>query len=119
MVLQQPQRGDVYPYEGVLRNGVWYAVCRYCRALVPLGRPAEGLVNAAEYAAHLADEHPLAAAPTSEEEARCPACGDYMSYCQGHGPQGDPEGYRRLRLHDMGNHHLCDPRACEEAPRDE
>lgn len=37
----------------------------------------------------------------------CPACGDSIDYCQGHGEIGDPWGYRVLRLHDDGDHSLC------------
>lgn len=37
----------------------------------------------------------------------CPACGDHIDYCQGHGPMGDPQGYAVIRLHDDGIHSLC------------
>jgi hypothetical protein len=51
-----------------------------------------------------------------EHEAEgCPACGEYTSYCQGHGEIGDPEGYARLQLHDMGSHGSCHPIGCEDA----
>lgn len=39
--------------------------------------------------------------------ARCPACGDAIDYCQGHGEIGDPSGYRILQRHDNGDHVLC------------
>lgn len=47
------------------------------------------------------------------EPPRCPACGDYIDYCQGHGEIGDPEGRLTLNLHDIGNHLRCNPKACE------
>ena len=40
-------------------------------------------------------------------EPRCPACGEFIDYCQGHGPMGDPQGYAVLRLHDDDIHSLC------------
>jgi hypothetical protein len=30
-------------------------------------------------------------------ESRCPACGDFIDYCQGHGEIGDPEGYAIIK----------------------
>ena len=39
----------------------------------------------------------------------CPACGDHIDYCQGHGLMGDPQGYAVIRLHDDDNHELCHP----------
>jgi hypothetical protein len=48
--------------------------------------------------------------------ARCPACGDVIDYCQGHGEMGDPAGFAILAAHDDGNHHECHPDGCEEAP---
>ena len=45
----------------------------------------------------------------------CPACGDHIDYCQGHGPMGDPQGYAVTRLHDDGVHSLCHPASdCRE-----
>jgi len=46
--------------------------------------------------------------------ARCPACGDVVDYCMGHGEIGDPDGYRRLVLHDYGEHVECHPDGCTE-----
>ena len=39
--------------------------------------------------------------------AHCPACGDPMDYCQGHGPIGDPAGAAILDAHDNGDHSDC------------
>jgi hypothetical protein len=50
------------------------------------------------------------------DESRCPACGQPIDYCQGHGESGDPEGFRILQQHDAGNHADCDPEGCDEAP---
>lgn len=54
---------------------------------------------------------------TSESEGydpRCPACGDPIDYCQGHGVMGDPEGFVILALHDEGDHSRCHERGCDE-----
>ena len=32
-----------------------------------------------------------------EMESVCPACGEPIDYCQGHGEIGDPEGYAILK----------------------
>lgn len=45
----------------------------------------------------------------------CPACGDPIDYCQGHGEIGDPWGYAILRRHDTGEHGDCHPNACNES----
>ena len=44
-------------------------------------------------------------------DARCPACGDWIDYCQGHGEIGDPFGADILKLHDLGQHQDCHPDA--------
>ena len=46
----------------------------------------------------------------------CPACGDPIDYCQGHGEIGDPAGFAILMAHDDGDHSGCHPDGCEEAP---
>lgn len=48
---------------------------------------------------------------------RCPACGDVIDYCQGHGESGDPAGFAILAAHDDDDHSECHPDGCEEAPR--
>ena len=53
------------------------------------------------------DEDPEGSSPT------CPACGDYIEYCQGHGEMGDPSGANILRLHDEDNHTLCVGEDCD------
>ena len=40
-------------------------------------------------------------------ESRCPACGDVIDYCQGHGEIGDPQGFAILQAHDDGDHSGC------------
>lgn len=40
-------------------------------------------------------------------QSQCPACGDYVDYCTGHGQIGDPEGFRVLEQHDAGDHTDC------------
>lgn len=45
----------------------------------------------------------------------CPACGDPIDYCTGHGTIGDPIGARILAQHDEGDHGDCDPRGCDDA----
>lgn len=41
------------------------------------------------------------------EFAICPACGNPIDYCQGHGPMGDSQNYAILQLHDDDIHHMC------------
>jgi hypothetical protein len=55
---------------------------------------------------------PEVAADESEPVAHCPACGDPIDYCQGHGEIGDPEGRRILTQHDLGFHSECHPLGC-------
>lgn len=38
---------------------------------------------------------------------RCPACGDWTDYCQGHGTLGDPSGAAVLDRHDNDDHSMC------------
>lgn len=45
----------------------------------------------------------------------CPACGEPIDYCQGHGEIGDPEGHAVLVAHEEGQHALCNPLGCEVA----
>lgn len=50
----------------------------------------------------------------NEYMAVCPACGQAIDYCQGHGEIGDPDGFAILRMHDNEDHSECDPAAeCE------
>jgi hypothetical protein len=44
-------------------------------------------------------------------EYHCPACGDLIDYCQGHGEIGDPDGAGILDLHDQDMHGRCHPRS--------
>lgn len=53
---------------------------------------------------------------SAHAEPRCPACGDPIDYCLGHGEIGDPYGWSLLQLHDQGNHAHCSPMGCDEAP---
>jgi hypothetical protein len=46
---------------------------------------------------------------------RCPACGDLIDYCQGHGTIGDPRGAAILESHDNGEHRDCHPDGCDDA----
>lgn len=46
----------------------------------------------------------------------CPACGQPIDYCQGHGESGDPAGFEILTMHDDEDHRFCDPRGCDDAP---
>ena len=41
------------------------------------------------------------------DEAVCPACGQAISYCPGHGESGDPVGHAILKAHDNDDHGLC------------
>lgn len=53
--------------------------------------------------------------PEEEYVSRCPACGDVIDYCQGHGEIGDPAGRAILDAHDDGDHSGCHPEGCDEA----
>lgn len=46
-----------------------------------------------------------------EVEAACPACGERIDYCQGHGSIGDPLGASILASHDDDDHRRCHPDA--------
>lgn len=48
-------------------------------------------------------------------DAACPACGQPIDYCQGHGPSGDPAGFAILQAHDDDDHSRCHPEGCDEA----
>lgn len=37
----------------------------------------------------------------------CPACGQPIDHCQGHGVIGDPWGWEILNNHDQGKHDQC------------
>lgn len=54
----------------------------------------------------------------TDAEARCPACGEPISYCQGHGESGDPDGFDTLRRHDDGDHTDCHQDGCDDAGED-
>ena len=41
----------------------------------------------------------------------CPACGEIIGYCLGHGELGDPDGAAILDAHDDGIHDVCHPKA--------
>lgn len=45
----------------------------------------------------------------------CPACGNPIDYCQGHGEIGDPEGRRIIEQHDKDDHRDCQPQGCSDA----
>jgi hypothetical protein len=50
------------------------------------------------------------------DDPRCPACGDPIDYCSGHGDIGDPDGAAILAAHDDDDHSRCHPNGCEDAP---
>lgn len=47
----------------------------------------------------------------AEIESGCPACGEPIDYCPGHGEIGDPAGQAILSAHDKGEHGECSPYA--------
>lgn len=55
-------------------------------------------------------------ASSYDHEPHCPACGEHIDYCQGHGIIGDADGARRIAQHDDGDHSDCHPAGCGEAP---
>lgn len=40
-------------------------------------------------------------------EPLCPACGQPIDYCQGHGRIGDPVGYHIMLRHEYADHTQC------------
>lgn len=48
-----------------------------------------------------------------ELDAPCPACGNPLDYCSGHGLIGDPAGFEILVAHEDGNHYGCHPDGCD------
>lgn len=50
-----------------------------------------------------------------EDHPACPACGQFIDYCAGHGDMGDPYGASVLDDHDNGAHHGCHPAGCDVA----
>jgi hypothetical protein len=60
-----------------------------------------------------ADEDPGEANETYV--SRCPCCGEYIDYCQGHGEIGDPAGFAILAAHDDDDHSGCNPAGCDVA----
>jgi hypothetical protein len=46
-----------------------------------------------------------------EHASHCPACGEVIDYCQGHGDLGDPTGHRILLAHTDDDHAQCHPLA--------
>lgn len=42
----------------------------------------------------------------------CPACGERIDHCLGHGMVGDPHAYLVLTQHDSGDHSDCHPLGC-------
>ena len=50
--------------------------------------------------------------PSDEDEDEeyvsvCPACGEFIDYCHGHGVIGDPAGAAILDAHNLDDHALC------------
>jgi hypothetical protein len=50
-----------------------------------------------------------------DDASYCPACGDVIDYCQGHGEIGDPAGFAILAAHDSDDHSRCEPNGCDNA----
>lgn len=73
--------------------------CDECMALLPQHTPDCYHIDC--------DEDDGAIHGCGASEPRCPACGQPIDYCQGHGPIGDPWGYVILAAHDDDNHKAC------------
>jgi hypothetical protein len=56
----------------------------------------------------------IAEAFAPEPVATCPACGEPIDYCGGHGEIGDPVGSAILVAHDAGDHDDCHPEGCDD-----
>lgn len=70
-----------------------------------------------DVATYAADNPHMIVFLNEDEEyvSRCPACGQPIDYCQGHGIIGDPAGYAVLSMHDNGDHSQCHPAGCDDA----
>lgn len=62
-----------------------------------------------------AEEEPSWDETDDEEPASCPACGEYIDFCMGHGPIGDPVGFDVLDRHDNDDHSRCHVNGCDVA----
>lgn len=60
-------------------------------------------------------EEPSHGETDDEEPASCPACGEYIDFCMGHGPIGDPVGFDILDRHDNDDHSRCHVNGCDVA----
>lgn len=72
-------------------------------------------MNPIQRALQNADKIQAANAELEHLIERCPACGNPIDYCQGHGEMGDPYGFAILINHDVDRHRLCHPAGCEQA----
>ena len=57
------------------------------------------------------DDYPSDEDDDEEYVSVCPACGEFIGYCLGHGDMGDPDGAAILDAHDDGIHDVCHPAA--------
>lgn len=87
------------------KNGWKYfkAECSKCGKLQPPFDPYKGMVIEEDI----------------EVESKCPACGEYISYCQGHGEIGDPYGHQILEQHDNDDHSMCHEDVCGDRQAEE
>lgn len=74
-----------------------------------------GWDGSSNYEEHTACDHCGRVLVEGEPVASCPACGQPIDYCQGHGEIGDPEGALILAAHDEGNHQWCHADGCDDA----
>lgn len=49
-----------------------------------------------------------------DDDPHCPACGEPIQFCPGHGEYADPMGARTLADHDSGDHTSCHPAGCDD-----
>jgi len=80
-----------------------FGVCELCSTFGTTGKVPKGDV----YRVLI-----LANEPDYYERLRCPVCGDWIDYCQGHGEIGDPVGFAILERHDNGDHSGCVEGVC-------
>jgi hypothetical protein len=53
------------------------------------------------------EEAVLYADKACEAGDRCPACGELIAFCTGHGEIGDPTGFAIIEKHDNDDHTDC------------
>lgn len=99
--------GCIYTYDGADTDGTrWHLCTTHDELTMGNSWPC-------------APGHYVAEAGYSPAPGDCPACGELIDYCQGHGSMGDPRGAAILTLHENDLHEHCNPDGCDERRNNE